>query len=97
MRIIVYRVFVFLCIAHPIFVTTAIFYYENVSHPDTGIEHLIRILFPWEVYLWPLWAVALWFAGARRWRLALPLIVGFVALVPLLPLCLLYCGYGGGH
>lgn len=38
--------------------------------------------------VWFIWPVIIWRAGAKKWRLALPLFLGFVALLPSAAMCL---------
>jgi hypothetical protein len=74
-----YFFLVILCVTHAVLATLAV------------IENWCRAVFIWiATAAWFIWPVILWLVRARKWRLRLPLLIGFVALFPAAAMSLIW-------
>lgn len=74
-----YWVLATLCVTHAVLVCYAVF-------ESSGRALFLMIA----TALWFVWPIIIWRVGAKKWRLALPLSLGFTALLPAVALCLLW-------
>ncbi|MEI7807622.1 MAG: hypothetical protein WCJ07_03950 [Verrucomicrobiota bacterium] len=84
-----YSVVALLCVLHPAVLSFYLMYQQRFPN---WVMTAVDYAWPWIALLWPAWGFVLWFVGARKLRLIVPLVIGAVAIIP----SLLYAAFLSG-